>query len=713
MSENREPKIYKVFLFLFTFYFEVLTSQNRLFPLFFINEISLPEGSSTFSIGDLNSDGFYDIVVSSRRAITLLESNQRDKFTFYFSIPVRESPADVKVNDIDNDGLSEIITVYKAKSTVEIFKKDTLGFKRFYSFETGIYPDLLICSDLNLDNLKDVITVGKIMLGITVNYQTKLNQFSNPVNFFPKIPFKKVQILDLNYDDVPDLVGIDWLNNLLVVSYGRGDGKFGSTYNYKLPEEPNDFIVADLNNDGFFDYVISFYYLDEVQFYYTTQAGISLRFKFKIPKPLKVCAGDLDGNGFKDIIVSNAERLFIFMNSGRDFVRYEFFGDGVIQVECADLNADGKDDIIVLDSVGNRLRIFYSDAKLDFSENFSIAVGLNSSDFAIADFNRDGYVDFVSVGDSSNPLLFYYNGGKIYSFSNQSESFTDVKVLSVSDLNYFLCSNYETGAVSLFRFRKGGEITEIFKYNFDRPKPVFVGISKDREVMIFLSISDSNLILIKPKDKTEFEEMSIKEIDSAKVIASAIADLNGDGYLDIALINSFKNSIKLDVFIKKSEGEYVRSYSINLNRLIRRAFLYIDDFNGDGYLDILTYYDYSETKISDGEINLFLSDGKGGFRTRKRIDTHVYLSNGKLLKIADFSGDFRKDFVVLDNLRGRLYLYINSDGVFEKKQVYSLRSKISSIGVADVNHDGFPDLILLDEKGGSLRFLLNKDGFLK
>ena len=25
----------------------------------------------------------------------------------------------------------------------------------------------------------------------------------------------------------------------------------------------------------------------------------------------------------------------------------------------------------------------------------SLAVGLNSSDFAIADFNRDGYVDFV------------------------------------------------------------------------------------------------------------------------------------------------------------------------------------------------------------------------------------------------------------------------------------------------------------------------------
>ncbi|CUT06557.1 hypothetical protein JGI11_01898 [Candidatus Kryptonium thompsonii] len=58
MPENKDLKIYKIFFFLFTFYFEVLTSQNRLFPTFFINEIPLPEGSSTFSIGDLNGDSF-------------------------------------------------------------------------------------------------------------------------------------------------------------------------------------------------------------------------------------------------------------------------------------------------------------------------------------------------------------------------------------------------------------------------------------------------------------------------------------------------------------------------------------------------------------------------------------------------------------------------------------------------------------------------------
>ncbi len=709
MPENRSLKIYKTFLFLFTFYFEVLISQSKFLPVFFINEVPLPEGSSTFSFGDFNGDNFYDIVVSSRRAIVCLENNRRNNFDFYFSIPVRESPSDVKIVDIDNDGIEEIIALYKSRATFEIFKRDTLGFKHFTSFETGIYPDLLICSDLDLNGFKDVITVGKIMLGITVNYQTKLNQFSNPINFFPKTPFKKIQILDLNYDAVPDLVGIDWLNNLLIISYGRGDGKFGTAYNYKLPEEPNDFIVADLNNDGFFDYVISFYYLNEVYLYYTTQAGISLRFKFKIPKPLKVCVGDLDGNGFKDVVVSNGERLFVFMNFGRYFVKQEFLGDGVVQVECVDLDKNGKDDIVVLDSVRNRLKVFYSDPKLEVSEGFYLSAGLNLSDFAVADFNGDGFVDFVFVGDSSNSPLVYYNGGKTYFSPNQGDMFTDVKILSGSNSNYLFCSNYETGAVSLFRLKERGEIKEVFRYNFDKPKPVFMGMSDDGSVAIFLSISDSNLILIKPKGETEFEELSIKEIDSTKVIASAVGDLNGDGYLDIAVVNIYENNVMLNIFTRKKAGEYVKSYSSNLNRLIKRAFLYADDFNGDGYLDILIYYDYSATKVSDGELNLFLSDGAGKFRLKK-IDSRVYLANEKLLKIADFTGDFRKDFVVFDKSRDKVYLYINNDGGFEKRQVYSSKDKINSIGVADVNYDGFPDLLLLNETSGGLKFMINKNG---
>ncbi|MCS7230037.1 MAG: VCBS repeat-containing protein [Candidatus Kryptonium sp.] len=712
MPENKELKINRFFLYLFAFYIEILISQNKPFPVFFISEIPLPEGASAFSVGNLNSDNFRDIVAISRRAITCLENNQKREFNFYYSIPIREKPSDVKLEDIDNDGESEIIVVYRANSTIEIFKKDTLGFKKFTSFETGIYPDMLMCSDIDLNGYADLITVGKIMLGITVNYQMAPYEFSTPVNFLPKIPFKKVQIVDLNYDGVPDLAGIDWLNNLLVISYGRGDGRFGLAYNYKLPEEPNEFAVADLDGDGLFDYVISYYYLGEVQFHYTTQVGINSRFRFKISKPSKVSIGDFNGDGFKDVVVSNGEKLYVFFNSKTNFERYEFLSDGTAEIKCVDIDGNGRDDIIALDSVRNRLRIFYSDDKFILSRNFALAVGSSSMDLVVADFNNDGYIDFATVGDSLGLIFAYQNGGEFTVYQNQKNGlFTDVKFSSFLNTNYLFCSNYETGAVSLFRFSDEKKVSEIFKYNFDKPRQIFIGMSADKTIAIFITISDSNLILIKPKGETEFEEISIKEIDSTKVIASTVGDFNNDGYFDVAVINREGENIRLNIFVKAKGSEYIKVYSGNLNKMIKRAFLYTDDFNSDGYQDILAYYDYSETRISDGELNLFLNDGTAKFRERKRIDTHIHLSTSKLLKIGDFSGDYKKDIVVFDKFRDKIYLYAAGDKGFEKKQVYyTSGNKINAIGVADVNHDGFLDLILLNGANGGIEFLINKNG---
>ncbi len=709
MHANKEAVIHKAFFFLFAFYIEFLSAQNRFFSPFLVKEFNLPKGSVRFSIGDFDGDGFPDIAIASQKSITLIKNERNLEFNFYFSMPVKETPSDIKICDIDNDGEAEIIVVYKSSSTIEIFKSDTSNFRKIISFETGIYPEMLICSDIDLNGLKDIVTTGKLMLGVTVNYQNDLNKFSTPVNFFPKTPIKKAQILDLNYDDVPDLVGIDWLNNALLISYGRGDGKFGRVYTYGLPEEPTDFYVVDLNNDGFFDYVIAFYYLDQVQFFYTSQSGIATRFKFNVRKPTNVYAGYVNPDSLKDVVVSNDKGFFIFLNTRTGFEQYNFASEGISQIECADLNVDGMDEIVVLDSIENKLRLFRYVDKFDVSKNFSMVVAFNASDLSIADFDRDGYVDFAFVSPVDSSVLLIYSENENFSLlSNQTgKAFTDVKVLSVSDLNYLFCTNYETGDVSLFRFKGRERAREIFKYNFDKPKPIFIGLGQGRTIFLFLSVSDSNLLIIKPNDGSSFDEFTIKELDSVKVMASSVGDFNGDGYLDVAVMTKDINGVKLSSFFRAAEiGEYKRGHSVNLNRLINRAFLFVDDFTGDNFVDILAYYDYSTRRMSEGEINLFVNDGTGKFRRRK-VDTHIHLATQKLLKIADFTGDGKKDFVIFDKLKGKFYLYVNDGDSFEKREIGNFKN-INCLGVADVNQDGALDLILLNEANGTINFLLNK-----
>ncbi len=710
MLIKSEAQLNRLFFILFAFYFEFIVAQNRFFPAFYLKEFQLSGGASRFSIGDIDGDGMPDISVVTGKSITCFK-NDNGFMNIYTNFQLRDKPSDLKIDDIDGDTQGEILTVYKSTSTVEIFKCDTIGFKRFLTVATSINPEIIELSDIDLNGFKDIVTTGKLMLGISVNYQIQNSDFSSPVNFFPKVPLRKIKLIDLNYDGVPDIAGIEWLNNSLIISYGRGDGKFGRMYSFQLPEEPTDFAVADMNNDGFFDYVIAFFYLNEVQIYLTTQSGITSRFQFKISKPSMVSIGDINGDSLKDVVIGNGEKLFVFINRISSFERYEFSAQNVTQIECCDFDLDGRDEIVMLDSNENKLLVFYHADKFGFTDGLSLVVGLNFADCVVADLDRDGLSDLTFIGEGTTFLFtFRKENGFDFLGENIGKFFTDIKFLSFADFNYFLCTNYSTGDVSLFKLGNGKKISEIFRYNFDKPIPVFVGVSVDSSIFIFLTVSDSNLLVMKINDVSNFDEFKINELDSVKIMASAIADFNNDGYLDLAVVTQDTSNIKMNVFFRADEGKYVRNFSTNLNRMIKRVFLFIGDFNGDGFSDILAYYDYSVSKVSDGEINLFVNDGFGRFRKRVRVDTHVYLSSPKMLKIADLNGDFEKDFALFDRMRGSVYIYINNGEKFEKINAVSLKGKFNYLGVTDLNFDGVLDLFLINSASGSVKFFTNKKG---
>ncbi|MUP44955.1 CRTAC1 family protein [Gramella sp. BOM4] len=146
----------------------------------------------------------------------------------------------------------------------------------------------------------------------------------------------------------------------------------------------------------------------------------------------------------------------------------------------------------------------------------------------------------------------------------------------------------------------------------------------------------------------------------------------------------------------------------------------VDDFNGDGYLDIIA----SSWGFED-QIRYFENDGKGGFKDRT-IDAGLDgVTGGLNLRHADFDNDGNLDFIILRGAWLSTFgsfpnslMRNNGDGTFtdvtRSSGIYSLNPTQTAVW-ADVNLDGWLDLFIANEWSQAKQsycelFLNNGDG---
>src|SRR5258706_297607 len=138
------------------------------------------------------------------------------------------------------------------------------------------------------------------------------------------------------------------------------------------------------------------------------------------------------------------------------------------------------------------------------------------------------------------------------------------------------------------------------------------------------------------------------------------------------------------------------------------------DFNGDGFLDLVTI---NEGTISTGAtISTLLGNGDGTFQSPVDYSAGPFPEN---ILVADFNHDGKADLAVLDN-NSNVSIYLgNGDGTFKTKVDYPAGTANTSLTTGDFNGDGIPDLAASDSlcpaspcpANGSINvFLGNGDG---
>ena len=244
---------------------------------------------------------------------------------------------------------------------------------------------------------------------------------------------------------------------LINVYLGNGTGGFTFSGQLNTAAAFLDMVAVDVNNDGKVDLVASG---DPVSILKGNGDG-TFQVAQTAPGGINVALGDLNGDGFADLVVGNGKNVIVSFNQGNGA-----FGAGTIYkmqqptrgITVQDVNGDGLRDIGVLTLASNQnsgnVSVLINRGSGTFARAMDSKVnGFVARNLRFADFNGDGKLD-VALGR-------YLGGGAAVLIGNGSGSFG-------SQTNYAMAGN--TIHVDLGDMNGDGK-TDILAGNFAAKPP--------------------------------------------------------------------------------------------------------------------------------------------------------------------------------------------------------------------------------------------------
>ncbi|HLP16173.1 MAG TPA: VCBS repeat-containing protein [Bacteroidota bacterium] len=663
----------------------------------------------------------------SSSQLVILRNNGFGIFSNPVAVAKVSDATSLAIGDVNADGIDDIVVVRREQRQIELLLSSVADSTyAVVRYPVRYYPDHAVIADLDADRLPDIISYGKVSSGITVLRGLGKGAFAEAKELFSDIPVSDVSVRQLNGDGFPDVILYNWLSAELVFMIGMGNQQFSEQTVVPLQKDSAAVAFLNSNGDAATDFAIALPDKNIMQFYegdglgaYHLMQTLDLNLR-----ATRLESMHLRSRNFDDVLATNSDNgmFSLYLNRGDGTFDEEIqFGGSEGVLLHGDVDGDGNDDLVAIPVRGRTAQLYYNGERTTANSNesatastVSYPVGKNPIALVVGDFNNDGREDIATANMGSSSMSLLLSTDSAHAFTGQRsfetvQSPTSLRLYAKSDTSVtFIFAHATRSRVSVLSLNEhpkaaseGGIETQLYTIpTAERPSLIISDLAVQKKTIEFYVASgapQASLSYYQQVRGTKFIERSFRPIIPAKILAGAVTDFNCDGRPDLAYVYNDQTTGRnaLGITFADSSGQY-RSNTLSYifpDSVIKRCFVYFDDFDGDNYTDCLLAQSPANT------LGIARGFGAGKFRDMITIASSVPVSGSDQIQVLDFDGDGVLDIVVMNASTSELFfLRGKGNAGFYSKQFILDVPVDGAFRCADINGDGVMDVVVTDPR---------------
>jgi hypothetical protein len=662
---------------------------------------------SSIAVADLDGDGAADLVVTIEKqdSVSVLFGCGDGSFGQSTRFGTGTGPVGLAVVDVNADGKPDLAVGNVTAGTVSVLMGIGHGaFAEKVDYAVGTRPSKLVAGDFDGDGRADLAVAGDLGTAgaLVVLHNLGAGTFSQRAIYEIGAGPHTLATGDLDDDGRDDLAVTDWGGTPLTV-YSWGES--GTMSRRSVGEGANAVVIGDLDRDGHRDLAWSTgrdvkvaLNLGDGTFpsiadYGAGPVGACPSFALTLSDvkgsgndlfllnddcevvtvlanqgqgryaeaasfyvggyPHLMVAGDLDGDGRADLVVSTFTPYLTILLARSDgsFIpdwlpEGDPFGDYI--AAAGDLDGDGRLDVATMGE-GGSLEVWLGGSDGTLAPASRLDVSNNPVSIHILDVNGDGALDVAYLETSGMSVALGTGDGKVrppvrtrFDRGWTSVAFSDFDGDGDPDL---VATFFGVWAVSIFINRGQNGFVAGDSYPTDGPATVAVGdLNADRRTDIAFILSTVNQLgLLYGRGDGSFED-SVGITTTGRPQSLVVGDVDDDGIADLVVGSTGPNSVGVLLGRVGLPGGLLET-SVAFAPVRQVG---IGDLDTDGKKDLL-FREYDPT--------LFVLRGQGNGRFAQSLAFPMLF--GDPLVLADLDGNGRVDIGVIkrfdDAVRWHVY----------------------------------------------------------